>query len=173
MNEKIRALAEKYHAGQTRDGKEQLPYIVHPAAVARTLVEWGETESSPTVAMAWGHDLLEDTAVSEAEIRDAAGDRVLAGIKLLTRPGEVEKQLYLDRVATSGDRDAILVKLADRICNSIDFVSLYGEFDALEYLHKADCVREAAVALPPDEAVEAALHAWEALDASLRDAARR
>ena len=172
MNEKIKALAERYHAGQTRDGKEQLPYIVHPAAVARTLVEWGEPESSPTVAMAWGHDLLEDTAVSEAEIRDAAGERVLAGIKLLTRPEEVEKPVYLDRVAASGNRDAILVKLADRICNSRDRVELYGEFDAFEYLHKADRIREAAAALPPDEAIEAALRAWEDLSASLRDPAQ-
>ena len=76
MNEKIIELAEKYHAGQFRDGGNGVPYIVHPAAVVKTLREWGEPEDSPAIAMAWGHDLLEDTTVSEEEILAAAGDRV-------------------------------------------------------------------------------------------------
>ena len=72
MNEKIVKLAEKYHAGQFRKGAGHIPYITHPASVARELLAWGEPEDSPAIAMAWGHDLLEDTAATEAEIRAAA-----------------------------------------------------------------------------------------------------
>ena len=148
MNEKIRELAEKYHAGQFRRGRKRIPYIVHPAAVARTLSEWGEPETSPAIAMAWGHDLLEDTTVSEAEIRDAAGDRVLEGIKLLTRPTTMPKPRYLLCVAASGDREALLVKLADRICNTRDFMEGGKTTYAAKYLHWADCVFDAVRALP-------------------------
>ena len=172
MNEAIRMLAEKYHAGMFRRGKEGAPCIVHPTAVARQLTEWGEPETSPAVAMAWGHDLLEDTSVSEAEIRAAAGDRVLEGIKLLTRPNKEAKSRYLRRVAASGDREVLLVKLADRICNSRDFTDLNGALYAFQYLHSAECIRDALAALPSDEVTKAALAAWNALDRELRDAAR-
>ena len=173
MHEAIKKLAEKYHAGQFREGPEKLPYIVHPAAVAQTLLDWGEPESSPAVAMAWGHDLLEDTTVGEAEIIDAAGGRVLEGIKRLTKPKNVEKRLYIRDVAASGDREVLLVKLADRIGNSRDRVKGKGALYAFQYLHWADPVREAAAKLPPDAAIAAGLKAWEELDDSIRPAARR
>ena len=173
MFEKMRKLAEKYHAGQFRKGTEHLPYIVHPQVVAQTLLDWGEPMDSPAVAMAWGHDLLEDTTVTEDEIREAAGDRVLEGIKLLTRPEDVKKRLYIRAVAASGDREALLVKLADRICNSRDFVKLEGKLYAFQYLHEADCIRDAAAKLPHDGTVAAALGAWNELDAGIREAARK
>ena len=172
MNEKIIELAEKYHAGQFRDGGEGVPYIVHPAAVVKTLREWGEPEDSPAIAMAWGHDLLEDTSATEAEIREAAGGRVLAVIKLLTRPAGMEKSLYIRSVAEKGGREELLVKLADRICNSRDFVKLKGDHYALNYLHLADCVHDALAALPADDVTKAALAAWDKLDGDLRSAAR-
>ena len=168
MNEKIRALAEKYHAGQFRRGPEKIPYIVHPTAVVQTLLEWGEPEDSPAVDMAWGHDLLEDTTVSEAEIRDAANDRVLEGIKILTCPKETDKPLYLLQVAGTGDRDVLLVKLADRICNTRDFVKGGDKKYAAEYLHWADCVFEAVCALPaPDRTVRNAVAARNELNRRL------
>ena len=167
MHEKIRLLAEKYHEGQFRKGKEHLPYIVHPEAVARELLAWGEPEDSPAIAMAWGHDLLEDTPVSKEEILAAAGERVLKGIIILTRPRKKKKSLYLRQVAESGDREALLVKLADRICNSRDFVKLKGARYALDYLHLADVVRDAVAALPPGDVVGSAIAAWHVLDREL------
>jgi ADP-ribosylglycohydrolase len=172
MNGEIERLAEKYHAGQFRDGGEGIPYITHPSAVVRELREWGEAEDSPAIAIAWGHDLLEDTNASEEEILAAAGERVLKGIKLLTRPEDMEKSLYIRAVAEKGDREALLVKLADRLCNSRDFVKLKGHHYALNYLHLADRVQAAVAALPPDEVTKAALAAWNALDRELREAAR-
>ena len=73
----MKALAEKYHDGKFRKGDERLPYIVHPQAVAATLVSWGEPENSVAVSAAWGHDLLEDTTVTESEIIAASSQEVL------------------------------------------------------------------------------------------------
>ncbi|MBR1608136.1 MAG: hypothetical protein IJ678_00800 [Kiritimatiellae bacterium] len=69
--ENLKALAERGHAGQFRkDGKT--PYVEHPRAVVSLLGKWGVTDGV-ILAVAWGHDLLEDTAIGEAEIRRAGG----------------------------------------------------------------------------------------------------
>lgn len=173
MNEKIIGLAEKYHAGQFRKGPGNVPYIVHPQAVAQTLLAWGEPEDSPAVAVAWGHDLLEDTTVSEAEIRDAADEWVLKSIEILTRPREEDKGKYLRYVAESGDREAMLVKVADRICNTRDFVKLEGKLYAFQYLHEADMLEASLEVFRRDGVVAAARAAWKELDAELCEEARR
>ena len=136
----MRKLAEKYHAGQFRKGEEKLPYIVHPQAVAETLQKWGENPDSPAIMIAWGHDLLEDTTVSESEILAVSNAEVLQSIKLLTRPRSMDKALYLQSITESGNRDALLVKISDRICNSRDFIKLEGKLYAYQYLHEADCL---------------------------------
>ena len=115
MVNQIEQLAKRCHSGQFRKGKERLPYIVHPESVVRTLVEWGEPETAPSIAIAWGHDLLEDTSASEEEIRATSNDYVLAGIKVLTRSKGMDKQLYLQNISKNGNRDVLLVKIADRI----------------------------------------------------------
>ncbi len=58
-------IARKVHQGQfRRDGIT--PYIVHPERVARRL-----SEDSEAQAVAWLHDVLEDTGVSEKFLIDA------------------------------------------------------------------------------------------------------
>ena len=168
----MKKLAEKYHAGQFRKGEEKLPYIVHPQAVAETLQKWGEDEKSIAVQIAWGHDLLEDTAVSESEILAVSSTEVLQGIKLLTRPRSMDKALYLHRITESGNRDALLVKISDRICNTKDFVKLEGKLYAYQYLHEADCLLPALERFPDDAVVKNALQEWKTLDKQLRSDAQ-
>ena len=136
--ENMKALAERGHAGQFRkDGKT--PYVEHPRAVAALLAKWGVADGA-TLAIAWGHDLLEDTDVSEAEIRRAAGPRhaaaVLAGIKALTRDRAAwpDKKEWLKHVARTAAPAALLVKAADRICNARDFLALGDPAKARDYL---------------------------------------
>ena len=88
----MKKLAKKYHTGQFRKGEEKLPYIIHPQAVAETLQKWGENPDSPTIMIAWGHDLLEDTCVSEGEILAVSNAEVLQSIKLLTRPRSIDRK---------------------------------------------------------------------------------
>lgn len=165
----MRKLAETYHAGQVRKGDVPLPYIVHPQAVAETLLAWGEPSSSPAVAVAWGHDLLEDTVVTDAEIVAAGGEYVLECIKMLTHSQDEDKARYLQGVADCGNRDVLLVKIADRICNSRDFVELSGVERAFSYLHYADCLVPALERISGDAVVQRALQAWHEWDAALRE----
>jgi hypothetical protein len=169
----MKNLAARYHEGQFRKGPEGLPYIVHPQAVAEKLISWGEDPGSPAVSAAWGHDLLEDTTVTEKEIIGTAGEYVLECIKKLTCPEDMGKFPYLKSVAACGNRDVLLVKIADRICNTSDFISLKGKFYAWHYLHSADCLLPALQEFAGDPAVEKALKAWEKLDRSLSKSARR
>ena len=136
----MKNLAEKYHKGQFRKGEGNVPYIVHPQAVAETLTGWGEKPAADSVKTAWGHDLLEDTAVSESEILAVSNEHVLNCIKMLTKPDGVKKSNYLQGVADSGIRDVLLVKIADRNCNSRDFVKLKNALYALQYMHEADAL---------------------------------
>ena len=175
MYELIRKLAEQRHAGQVRkarEGETPVPYIEHPKAVVKNLLDWGEPESSPAVAIAWGHDLLEDTATTPQEILAASDETVAAAIRLLTHEDGTDKQLYIQNVARSGNRDALLVKISDRIHNARDFIRLEGPLRALLYLHDADSVFEAVRALPQDAVLSNAIAAWLELDGFLRDAAR-
>ena len=169
----MKNLAEFYHKGQFRKGEGNIPYIVHPQSVAELLLKWGENPQSPAIATAWGHDLLEDTQVSEAEILAVSDNNVLNNIKLLTRPRSMNKAWYLQQIAESGSREALLVKISDRICNSRDFIALKGELYAFQYLHEADCLLEALKLLAADGVVENALAEWNALDKVLEKPARR
>ena len=146
--ENMKALAERGHAGQLRkDGRT--PYVEHPRAVVALLRSWGVADAE-TLAVAWGHDLLEDTDVSEAEIRRAAGPRhaaaVLAGIKALTRDRAAwpDKKEWLKHVARTAPPAALLVKAADRISNTRDFVPLSGAARARSYLADASAIFAAA-----------------------------
>ena len=149
--EYMETLATKYHVGQTRKDKKT-PYIAHPAAVVSRLRAWGIDEKKGeddivSLAVGWGHDLLEDTEVSEDEILAAGeiGLRILAGIKRLTfKPDygpeltnaeyDKLKQSYLSDVAKSAPPEILIVKIADRLCNSMDFVALYRYDKAQSYV---------------------------------------
>ena len=176
MFEKMKQLAEKKHDGQFRlanKGELPVPYFKHPESVAKNLLDWGESEDSSAVGIAWGHDLLEDTDVSVGEILAASNETVLEGIRLLTHEDGTDKRRYLQNVARSGNREVLLVKISDRIQNSRDFLKLEGPLRAFRYLHDADCIFEAVQNLPQDTVLANAAAAWKELDERLRDAARR
>ena len=68
--QKMEALADEWHCGVERKGKGHVPYIAHPRAVVAQLKAWGMTEEANPVplAVAWGHDLVEDTRVPAISI---------------------------------------------------------------------------------------------------------
>ena len=69
--EKAYHLAETAHGEQKRRSGE--PYIIHPLAVAKILVELGM--DSESVAAALLHDVVEDTGVPLADIEKQFGGR--------------------------------------------------------------------------------------------------
>lgn len=103
---KMLVLAVNNHSGQYDKGGK--PYILHPLKVMHYL----KTEDEELLQMAVGHDLIEDTKVTYAELRDLGfTHRVIEGIRALTKqPGETYDE-YKHRVFAN--EDAMRVKLCD------------------------------------------------------------
>jgi (p)ppGpp synthase/HD superfamily hydrolase len=94
------------HAGQYDRGGN--PYILHPLRVMSYL----KTDDEELQCIALGHDVIEDTDTTYADLR-AAGmtERIINGISALTKvPGETYDE-YKRRVF--GNVDAMRVKLCD------------------------------------------------------------
>lgn len=111
-------LALEAHASQKR--KSGLPYIMHPLAVARILVEEMYQESTAVIAAALLHDVVEDTKVSIGEIQAQFGETVAFLVGAVTKPadnhGQVENFQHI-LSSVKGDIRVLLVKLADRLHN--------------------------------------------------------
>lgn len=169
--QKMEALADEWHCGVERKGKGHVPYIEHPRAVVAQLKVWGLTEDANPVplAVAWGHDLVEDTCVPAIAILNAAGEHgleVFEGILYLTfsrkeysaaSDHDEADRLYMERLAREAPPEILMVKLADRVCNTRDFMKDPPKDEPMKparYLHEADPIL-AAVSRVPSAFVEA------------------
>lgn len=119
--EKAYAVAEKAHEGHTRYSGE--PYMTHVAAVALRLAEMGM--GPRTVAAALLHDTIEDTEITEDDIRREFGEEILFLVEGVTKLSSV-RYYGTDRhneslrklfVATSQDIRVLIIKLVDRLHN--------------------------------------------------------
>lgn len=101
-------LARRAHEGQLEPHTGD-PYILHVERVAGYVAH----ESEIVQAVAWLHDVLEDTALTLSDMmREGVSEEVLTGVLTLTRnKGEIYRE-YITRVR-SGGSVAITVKLAD------------------------------------------------------------
>ena len=122
--------AEKAHEGQKRASGEA--YFIHPCAVAQILIELGL--DCATVAAAFLHDVIEDTPVTEEDIRSNFGDEILGLVlgvtkldKIVFKSQEEEEAENFRKifVAMAKDIRVIIIKLADRLHNmrSLNFLS--------------------------------------------------
>ncbi len=104
------------HAGDVRKGTS-LPYIVHPLAVAESLLAIG-VDDPGMIRAALLHDVVEHTPVTVEEIRRRFGDEVAGLVAELTRPPETfESREALSRYLRLLSPKAVIIKLADRIEN--------------------------------------------------------
>lgn len=146
----VKALACKYHKGQFRKGSEKVPYIKHPGSVVAKLKEWGVLEEELSLAVAWGHDLFEDTKITEEDMikvfpeDPAMMERVISDIKQITfyppknasnQEYDEAKRKYIKDIAANAPEDVLLVKIADRLCNSLDFLK-FSDKKAWEYIRE-------------------------------------
>ena len=121
--EKAYKVAYAAHDGQVRKSGEA--YIIHPLCVAIILAEL-ELDKE-TIAAGLLHDVLEDTVMTENEMRAEFGDEVLLLVDGVTKLGQlsysadkVELQAENLRkmfLAMAKDIRVILIKLADRLHN--------------------------------------------------------
>lgn len=116
MLEKARSFALAAHGAQMYGSR---PYAFHLDAVARLLAPWG----AEAQVIAYLHDVVEDTPVSEGEISQHFGALVADCVSLLTDPpgklrAERKARAYAKLAGVSGAGElALVVKTADRLAN--------------------------------------------------------
>ncbi|MGN0421236.1 MAG: RelA/SpoT family protein [Lachnospiraceae bacterium] len=123
MIEKAYRLASKAHVSQRRKSGE--PYIVHPLWVAIILADLEMDKE--TIASGMLHDVVEDTDVSEEDIRREFGDEVALLVDGVTKLGRLSyssdkldvqaENLRKMFLAMAKDIRVIIIKLADRLHN--------------------------------------------------------
>ncbi len=131
MCERAHDFARKAHENQKRASGEE--YFIHPCFVAGILIDLGL--DAATVAAAFLHDVIEDTPVSEGDIKKEFGEEVLQLVLGVTKLEKLEftskeeeqaenfRKLF---VAMAKDVRVIIIKLADRLHNmrSLNFLSV-------------------------------------------------
>lgn len=115
-------LASKAHAGQFRASGR--PYITHPTIVADILIDMGLDVS--TICAALLHDTVEDTYVTDEDLRKQFGDEIADLVKGVTKLDKLqfhskeEEQAENMRkmfFAMAKDIRVMIIKLADRLHN--------------------------------------------------------
>ena len=122
MIEKAYDLANTAHKGVCRRSGE--PYICHPLAVARLVLDLGmDTES---IAAALLHDVVEDTPTTLADLTDAFGEEVALLVDGVTKLTKIQfsniEELQAENLrkmllAMSRDVRVMIIKLCDRLHN--------------------------------------------------------
>ncbi|EEG75185.1 RelA/SpoT family protein [[Clostridium] hylemonae DSM 15053] len=123
MIEKAYETARKAHGDQCRKSGE--PYIVHPLWVAIILANLEMDKE--TIAAGMLHDVVEDTSVSEEEIKKNFGEEVALLVDGVTKLGRLSyssdklevqaENLRKMFLAMAKDIRVIIIKLADRLHN--------------------------------------------------------
>jgi len=112
----------KMHDGQLRKSGDA--YFIHPVGVAGIIAQMKLDTASVCAALL--HDVVEDTGVSEEELRKQFGPEVAFLVEGVTKLGKVNFTSKEDRqaesfrkmlVAMARDIRVLLVKLADRLDN--------------------------------------------------------
>lgn len=121
MLAKMLVIATNAHDGQFDKGGA--PYILHPLRVMSFLKD--DDEELQCIAL--GHDVIEDTSVTYADLRQAGiSERVITGIRALTKqPGQTYDEY---KQVVFGSLDAMRVKLCD-LRHNTDIRRLKGVTD--------------------------------------------
>lgn len=141
LSQTMRALPlmKEYHAGQTRKGKEKIPYIIHPLMMACHCLALGLSDDD-ILATALLHDVCEDCHVTPDEL--PVTDSVKKSLDRLTfvvLDGETKEQAKARYFAAiPGDRVATIVKVIDR-CNNISTMAVsFPRKKIVEYIEETE-----------------------------------
>lgn len=105
------------HSGQEDKAGEE--YWKHPLGVMNLCKNFTPRFCDHNVLYcALLHDVMEDTDTDEEEIRKVFGEDLLASLRLLTHKKGMPFLTYVQRVAESGNRNALVVKWCDLMHNS-------------------------------------------------------
>jgi guanosine-3',5'-bis(diphosphate) 3'-pyrophosphohydrolase len=112
----------KHHEGQTRASGE--PYLIHPLEVSVVLADM--KLDSTAIAAGLLHDAIEDTPVTDEDVRREFGDQVAHIVEGVTKIEKIDLASREERQAENvrkmvlamvDDIRVVLIKLADRLHN--------------------------------------------------------
>lgn len=159
------------------------PYIDHPRLAATLILRWqyegvmelDDAALERCVAAALMHDVLEDTKLPRSELRAHFPDapKLLALVERMTEPpGDPDAPQYYRRIGQ--DREAIIVKCADRCANLEDVVKDVNRGEGLDrWLRYVSKTRRDVLPILKDPALERELlRRVEEIEGLLRTAAR-
>jgi (p)ppGpp synthase/HD superfamily hydrolase len=116
------------HRYQKRKGLRPVPYINHPLAVTKFLIDRVANPTFDMLQSAILHDTLEDTKTTFKELTDKFGSNVATIVKELTDdmslPYNIRKKHQVEH-ASSLSYDAGCVKIADKYCNICDILNTH------------------------------------------------
>jgi (p)ppGpp synthase/HD superfamily hydrolase len=129
--EKALRMAAAAHEGQYRkDG--HVPYITHPVMCAFILSKHAFAEE--VVAAALVHDVLEDTTVTEEQMRKELGDTVTNLVLLVTYDPslswEEQRSAYIEKLRNA-PADAKAISVADKIHNAQSLLDAHAKQGSL------------------------------------------
>jgi (p)ppGpp synthase/HD superfamily hydrolase len=125
------AFARRQHGVQQRPtGRPYLEHLLEALEVA--VVGAGVSERDVLVAIVL-HDVLEDTPCTEGEIARRFGPRVAALVRWVSKPQGAVKADYLASLVKA-PREAVLVKLSDRVSNVQELQRMSWRFQRRYYL---------------------------------------
>lgn len=113
--------AEKAHEGQKRASGE--PYFNHVFETAKILAKLGM--DADTIAAGLMHDVLEDTKITEEEMKKEFGENIVFLVNGVTKLGTLKyrgherhvESLRKFFIAMANDLRVVIIKLADRLHN--------------------------------------------------------
>lgn len=121
--------AERAHEGQKRLSGE--PNFVHPFETAKTLASLGM--DAETISAGLMHDVLEDTTITQEEMRKEFGENIVFLVNGVTKLGTLKyrgherhvESLRKFFVAMANDLRVVIIKFADRLHNlrTLGFIS--------------------------------------------------
>lgn len=110
IEQKAMRVAARAHEGQV--DKTGHPYIEHPARVVENVAHHAPAADLETArAVAWLHDVVEDTDVPLKELATMFPHKVVTGVDAMTKRDDEDQDSYYARVRSN--RIALAVKRAD------------------------------------------------------------
>lgn len=110
--------AARAHRGQFRK-TTRVPYVVHPLAVAQTLIEWGAEEAVVVAGVL--HDVVEDTDATLADVAALAGEDVATLVALVSEPEKSlpweARKAHTLAALRDGPLGALQLACADKVDN--------------------------------------------------------
>lgn len=111
--------ATRAHAKHTRKGGK-VPYIVHPMAVSRLLMELGASPELAAAALL--HDTVEDVGIELGELRERFGERVAQLVEGASEPEkfhswQFRKEHTLEMLRDTDDVELLMLVCADKFDN--------------------------------------------------------